>query len=181
MTTLRRFIETLSLRERTLIAAFLWVLLLWWLTTVLGEARAAARAHETAVATLRDHQMWFDNAADINATLMAAREGVDPANTYNAEQLTGRMDSLLREQELRYNSARPLTESTDVFSWHTLRIDVPRASLEELLELEAGIRTFAPYIALAEFQVVARNARDPRQLNATFVVVSFELNEDALP
>ena len=58
---------------------------------------------------------------------------------------------------------------------------MPRASLEELLKLEAGIREFAPYIALAEFRVVVRQARDPRQLNATFVVVSFELNEDALP
>ena len=177
----RQILELLSLRERGLLILFLWVLLVWWLTEVLGAYRSSAATHSTNAATLETHASWFAERDFINQRLAAAREGVDPANTYNAEQLAGRVDSLMRSLSLRYNSARPSTESTDIFSFHTLRIDLPRASLEELLRVEAGLREFAPYISLSQFQVAARNQRDPRQLNATFVVVAFELNEDALP
>ena len=102
MASIRRLLEIMSLRERTLITAFVWVLLLWWFSNVLGEARAASREHDTARTTLQTHQFWFDEAANINARLAAAREGVDPANTYNAEQLAGRMDSLLRSLDLAH-------------------------------------------------------------------------------
>ena len=176
----RPIFNALSLRERYLLALFVWVMLLIWMLGLLegfGQRSGSFRINGQLLATLEDTIAQADAA---EAALIQAREGLDGARTFSAAQLVGKLDALARENEVSsFDISTPSTVDTQLFSFHNVRLSIKRARIEELIRFDQAVKVFSPYIATSDFQVTANN-RDPRFLDAVFELVSFELKEEAL-
>jgi len=176
---IRQLFNALSLRERALLVVFIWVILVIWFFALLDGA--AARRNQLKLARLQlDQQNLLIDAADsIRARLASAREGLDTGRTFSASQLVGELDRIAREAGMVFDISSPSTQSNDLFSFHSVRLGIKRSRIEDLIAFDAEIKKHAPYITLAQFQITA-NRRDPRDLDATFELTSFELKEGAL-
>lgn len=175
----QQLFNTLSIRERGLLTLFVWVVLIAWLVFVLRDLRKAKYDFDIAGLQLRTQEQVLEQADLAEQMLQQAREGVDPDRTFSAAKLVGRLDALAREAGLVVDISPPDSRETDIFSVHTVRLSIKRADIQDLMIFDYQIKQDAPYIQLNQFQVVA-NRRDPRQLDATFEITSFELKQTAL-
>lgn len=176
----RRIFLTLSLRERFLLTLFIWGLLTVWLLNTLEHAQSRWNSFRMNSALLDSINATLALAPQAEEVLTMARIGLDSNQTFNSAQLAGRLDSLARQNAISsFDISNPSTVETELFSFHTIRLSVQRASIAELIRFDNAIKQHSPYIALTDFQVSA-NRRDPRVLTADFELVAFELKEDAL-
>jgi hypothetical protein len=180
MMLVRQLFNTLSLRERYLVAIIVWVLILAWM---LGWMEAAQQTWQTF--TLNEQveeslEATLAQSEEAEILLDRARQGLDGNKTFSGAQLVGRLDSLARENEVSsFDISSPSTESTQLFNFHTVRLSINRARISDLIRFDQAVKEHSPYIALNDFRLSA-NKRDPRFLDAVFELVSFELKEDAL-
>lgn len=176
----RRIFNALSLRERYLVAIIIWVLLLAWLLGLLEGFQETWRAYSLDSRFIESLESTLGQAGEAERLLASAREGLDSTKTFSASQLVGRLDSLARQNEVSsFDISTPSTQETQLFSFHTIRLNIKRARIGELIRFDQAVKEHSPYIALGTFQVSA-NKRDPRFLDAVFELVSFELKEEAL-
>jgi hypothetical protein len=172
--------HALSVRERALALLVLASLLLIWMTVLLKDLGAESRNIRFQSETLETFRSTIAQENLASQLLADARAGLDTSRTFSAAQLVGQLDNIAREAELiRFDISSPSTQESEIFSFHTVRLNIKRAELAELIEFDQKIKQFAPYISLSEIQVSA-NKQDPRYLEATLELVSFELNDDAL-
>ncbi len=170
----------LSLRERYLLAAFLWALLFMWGVFLLQSAKSTWTTFTRSKATLEQYEDTLALADAAEQLLRSAREGLDSSKTFSAAQLVGRLDSIARENEVSsFDISTPSTIESQLFTFNNVRFSIKRSRIEELIRFEQAIKAYSPYIALSNFQIDANN-RDPRFLDATLELVSFELKEEAL-
>jgi hypothetical protein len=175
-----RLFHAFSLRERMLLALFCWSMLIIWLLGLLDTAVANYRSWQQFRATRLAFEEQLAQAPLAAGLLQQARASVDASRTFSAAQLVGQLDTIARGASLSsFDLSIPGTQESDIFSFHTVRLNVKRAQLHELIELDRRIKQHAPYITLSQFQVVS-NRRDPRYLDATLELASFELKEAAL-
>jgi hypothetical protein len=180
MNLLRQLYHAFSMRERILVALFVWGLLLAWVLALAEQTGRHTRARSTNREILEAFKTQLAQAAPADDMLRRARAGVDASRTFSAARLVGQLDNIARETELAsFDLSIPGTQETDLFSFHTVRLNIKRAQLPELIAFDERIKAFSPYISLAQFQIIA-NRRDPRYLDAVFEFTAFELKEDAL-
>ena len=176
----RQIFNALSLRERYLMAGFVWVMVLIWLASLLGSFQQTWRTFSLNGDLLTTFQSTIEQAGQAEVLLKDARKGLDGSKTFSAAQLVGRLDSLARENEVTsFDISTPSTVESELFSFHNVRLSIKRARNSELIRFDQAVKAYSPYIALGSFQVSA-NKRDPRFLDAVFELVSFELKEEAL-
>ena len=177
---IRQVFNFLSLRERYLLAAFIWALLFLWAVFLLQSAKVTWGSFKSNQADLKQYEDTLGLADAAEQLLRSAREGLDTSKTYSAAQLVGRLDSLARENEVSsFDLSTPSTEESQLFTFNNVRLSIKRSRIAELIRFEQAVKTYSPYIALGNFQITA-NARDPRFLDANLELVSFELKEEAL-
>jgi len=176
----RQLFNSLSLRERYLVATIIWVLLLVWILGLVERFQQSWQSYSLNQALISSFEDTLATSGEAELLLAAARQGLDSNKTFSSAQLVGRLDSLARENEVSsFDISTPSTQDTELFSFHNVRLSIKRARISELIRFDQAVKAYSPYIALADFQLSA-NARDPRFLDAVFEVVSFELKEDAL-
>ena len=177
---IRQIFNALSLRERYLVAIFVWALLLVWLLGLADSFKESWTAFSLNRQLLDSFEETLAQAGVAEALLTEARQGLDGSKTFSAAQLGGRLDSLARENEISsFDISTPSTVETQLFSFHNVRLSIKRARIGELIRFDQAVKRYSPYIALGDFQISA-NSRDPRFLDAVFELVSFELKEEAL-
>jgi hypothetical protein len=177
---IRQLYNTLSIRERYLVALIVWVVLLVWLLGIIDNFRATWTTFSLNSQLLESFEDTLAQADEAQVLLEAARQGLDSNKTFSAAQLVGRLDSIARENEVSsFDISTPSTQETQLFSFHNVRLTIKRSQIAELIRFDQAVKTHSPYIALADFQLSA-NKRDPRFLDAVFELVSFELKEEAL-
>lgn len=177
---IRQIFNALSLRERYLVAAIIWVLLLVWLLGLLENFQTTWRSYSLNAQLLESFENSLAEADEAEALLASARQGLDGNKTFSAAQLVGRLDSIARENEISsFDISTPSTQETQLFSFHNVRLNIKRGRITELMRFDQAAKEHSPYIALGDFQLSA-NKRDPRFLDAVFEFVSFELKEEAL-
>lgn len=177
---IRQLFHAMSVRERFLLALFIWALILVWLLVVIDSFGNSLTQFKDNRETLELFAQRIEQSDEAQAALDKARSGLDSSKTFNSAQLVGRLDSIARETDLNsFDIRTPSTMETELFSFHSVRLGVKRARLDELIRFDQAVKQFSPYIALTEFQLNA-NTRDPRYLDAVFEFVSFELKEDAI-
>lgn len=177
---IRQIFNALSLRERYLVALFIWALVLVWLLSLLDGFKQSWSAFSLNRQLLTTFEETLAQADEAEALLASAREGLDGSKTFSAAQMVGRLDSLARENKVSsFDISTPSTVESQLFSFHNVRLSIKRARIGELIRFDQAVKTHSPYIALGDFQVTA-NKRDPRFLDAVFELVSFELKEEAL-
>ena len=177
---IRQLFNALSLRERYLMALFVWALLFLWLLSLLDGFKETWTSFSLNNQLLESFESTIDQADEAEILLAAARQGLDGSKTFSSAQLVGRLDSLARENEVTsFDISTPSTIESQLFSFHNVRLSIKRARISELIRFDQAVKAYSPYIALGDFQVSA-NKRDPRFLDASFELVSFELKEEAL-
>ena len=176
----RAFLAARTNRERVLLGAFVWVVVILVASVLLRGARETVRDVGTTTRERAGQQVWLDAAPEIEAGLGEARERLDPERTFTAAQLIGRVDALARRVEgLQFSIATPTTRRGPIFHQHAVRIEIRRSSLDKLVDLAQAIQAESPYLGLERAQISA-NRNDPRLLDAVFEIGSFELVDDAL-
>ncbi len=173
---IRRLFELRSPRERLLMTVFLWLALLLWLVLSIRWWRNALYQHALASDAVAEQQIYINEANSIDERLAGAQAMIDPTRTLTSTQLFSAVDGLARESGLPADIRSPESSEEGIFNTHRVRVDVRRASLEQLMTFTQAVRQQAPYLALRNFAVRA-NGRDPKQLDAVVVVESFELTQ----
>ncbi len=176
----RQIFNALSLRERYLMAAFIWALIIIWFMYAAEDFQKSWDRFEDQKETIEKFRSTISEA-DLAAVMLAeAKSGLDSSRTFSSAQLVGKLDSLARLNEVSsFDISTPSTEETQLFSFHTVRLSIKRTRIGELIRFDQAVKQHSPYIALGKFQISA-NKRDPRFLDAVFELVSFELKEEAL-
>ena len=119
------------------------------------------------------------NKESIETRLQEELKRLDPKKTYTSSQLVGKLDSFAREAKLNFDTNSPSTKPGDIFNIHTVRIQVRRAEIGDLINFDKQVKKESPYLGLERVKITAVKS-DPRYLNAQFVISSFELKESAL-
>lgn len=180
MKIFRQLFNFLSLRERYLLALFIWALLFMWGIFLLQSAQSTWERFSSSRQILTQYEDTLKLADAAEQLLRSARQGLDSSKTFSAAQLVGRLDSIARENEISsFDISTPSTIESQLFTFNNVRFSIKRSRIEELIKFEQAVKAYSPYIALGNFQIDA-NTRDPRFLDATLELVSFELKEEAL-
>ncbi|MDX2110868.1 MAG: hypothetical protein SFY80_11560 [Verrucomicrobiota bacterium] len=176
---IRSLFNALSLRERVLLTAFFWVGLLFWISSVARGLMAERTKYVETRGALEAQDNWLAQKPVIDERLPAIKAQFVADKTYNGVQLAARVDHLAREAKLDREIGSLETENSDISIRYSVRLQVRRAQIAELIALDTALQKDRPYIALESFQIQA-NSRDPKFLDATFQVTAFELNSSTL-
>lgn len=164
-----------ALREKFLLLSFTLLALLIWLGRGLSRGRAGWDGLRTTRAELAAQQIWLKNGAAIDARAANATTSLDPARTINATRLVGELNAMAGQAGLNVDIGSQRTERTNQFAFHSVQVNIRRADLATLLKFYAELSRRAPYLGLEQFSLAADRS-NPSQLNATFRVVSVELD-----
>jgi len=177
MKLLRQIFNLLSVRERLLLAALSWSLLLLWAMFLLRNFRSEWNNFAFSKVQLTDQNKNLELLPLVEERLRRATATLDPSRTYSASDLSDQIEPLLREIGFNYDLSTPTTRASDIFSTHTIRLRVKNGDIAGLMKFNQEIQRESPYIVLTQFKISA-DKRDPRNLDATFQISSFELKED---
>ena len=172
----RQFFQTISLRERILLSAIIWSLVLLWGSALMKDYASLRSAMATTGAALQDQKLWLDQKSELEGQLKVALQRLDPEKSFSSSRLTGKIDDLAREAELNFSLNSPVTEKGEIFDIHSVRIQIRKAGLTELVQFDRKIKRESPYLGLDRVEITA-DRRDPRFLDVQYVISSFELVE----
>ncbi|MDP0501634.1 MAG: hypothetical protein Q7P63_16195 [Verrucomicrobiota bacterium JB022] len=174
------WLRRLSIRERLLALAFVWVILLVWLFAVLGDFGPEIRHFKRTGQNLAAQERKLAQAEQAQLDYEHAITDIEPERTLNASQLFGKIDAMARDNALQdFVINRAPTESSELFNFYRVRLNIDRASLPDLMAFDEKLKAESPYLTLTGFTLRAI-PKDPRTLDATFEIASFQLKSEAL-
>ncbi|NBB79662.1 MAG: hypothetical protein GVY36_09490 [Verrucomicrobia bacterium] len=178
---LRALYKRMSLREKLLSLVFFVVILLLWANHWMGRLSQWNDARQLAAVELETQQQWLDRSDYYTETLNTALQRVDPSKTYADSQLSGRVDSLIRQSGLSTQAdIDPVrTREGEIFNDHNLRVRLNRISIAQLIKLNNLLTTETPYINLQSVRI-QKNRRNPEQLDVRYEINSFDLKDPNL-
>ena len=97
---IRQLFNALSLRDRYLMALFIWALVLLWLLYLLEGFQKTWSTYTLNKQALSSFVDTIAQADEAQVLLAAARQGLDSNKTFSSAQLVGRLDSIARENEV---------------------------------------------------------------------------------
>ena len=142
---IRQLFNTLSLRERYLLMAFVWALLLLWLVFLMEGLRETWSSFRQDRANLATFEYTLGQAGEAELLLRAARQGLDSSKTFSASQLVGRLDSLARENEVSsFDLSTPSSIETQLFTFNNVRLSIKRARIGDLIRFDQAVQAYPP-------------------------------------
>lgn len=170
-----------TLREKLLTLVFIVVILVLWSDSLLGRYADWNGARKAATVDLMTQQQWLDRSGQYEAELQRALSRVDPTKTFEATQLSGRIDSLLRSSGLSTKAdIDPVnTREGEIFNDHNIRVRLNRISISQLIEFNQALKKDTPYINIESVRIRA-NKRNPEELDVRFEINSFDLKDGGL-
>lgn len=172
----KRLFRRMSVREKLLSLLFFFVILLIWTSSLFHRASTWNQSRKQASTDLQTQQQWLDRSDQYDAGLARALERVDPTKTYSAAQLSGRIDSILRQVDLSGSAdIDPVrTREGEIFNDHNVRVRLNRISIAQIIELNKLLSKESPYINLQSVRFNA-NRRNPEELDVRLELNSFDL------
>jgi hypothetical protein len=173
----KRLFLRMTVREKLLTLLFILVMLFIWTDNLLTRSSAWNHNRTQAQTDLSIQQHWLDRSDEYTVGLASALERVDPTKTYAGLQLSGRIDSILRQVSLSSSAdIDPVqTREGEIFNDHNIRIRLSRISIAQLIQLNKLLSQETPYINLQSVRVT-KNRRNPEELDVRFKINSFDLN-----
>ena len=166
--------QRLSLRERILLIAFIWVVLV----IVLGYGMkwtSYNRSEWSRVNMLLDAQQeLFEQRPVVEAQLDEVLLRFNREKTFSAAKLTERVDELARSIGLVFITGDADPEHGLTVSLHTLPGSITRKKISDILQFVELLDKEYPYITLDNLRLTAESG-NPEFLTARFVIKSFEL------
>lgn len=173
---IRLFFNTISPRERLLLVAIIWIAIFLWALALVKTFREHKSVFVRTGNELKTQQVTLDERTVLQERLRALKSQFEAAKTYSAPQMVARLDNLARATQVNVDISSPSTDRSETFMVHTARMQIKRAELKDLIQLDHLIRQETPYLGMERIQIIA-NSREPRFLDATYEVVAFELLE----
>lgn len=173
---IRLLFNTISQRERLLLVAIIWIGLMLWALALIKTFREHNTAFMRTGAELNLQQVTLNERSVLREKLATLKDQFVAERTYSAPQMAARLDNLARSTQMNVDISSPSTKQGDTFMEHAVRMQIKRAELKDLIQLDHLIRQETPYLGMERIQIIA-NSREPRFLDATFEVVAFELIE----
>ena len=174
----RAIYKRMSLREKLLTLLFLLVILFLWTNNWLGRVSEWNAQRTLTSVALETQQQWLDRSDFFDQGLATALKRVDPSKTYDAAQLSGRVDNLTRQISLSgqadIDSVR--TREGEIFNDHNLRVRLSRISIAQLIKLNNLLKQETPYINIQSVRI-QKNRRNPEQLDVRYEINSFDLKD----
>jgi Tfp pilus assembly protein PilO len=172
--------EKMSLRERTMLLAFVWVVVLGWLGSVYHQLKSLHTEVNEVEHTLKDQTIVLDQQQTISAKLGQMLTRFDKANTIPSNELFQLVAQFASDSNLENPSVtqqRVGQTASDIFKINTVSVHFGAASLHDLVNFASKIEARTPYLAIDDISLTP-NLRNPLQLDATMRVSSLELNQD---
>lgn len=166
----------LSLREQVLLTSFLLVILVLWLGGSVRQLRLQVQTYQAQAAVLEAQEQTFQLKPIIDQALADTREQFDASKTRNSAELTGRIDYLLRQNNIQPRDYPTRPQEGDVFNLYDMRLELDRVRLEQLLDFEAQIRAESPYINLESLRI-RKDQGNQELIDVTMHISSFELKQ----
>jgi len=165
----------MSLRERILLIAFIWVVLFIAFGYCMRWTSHNRSEWSQLTLLLNAQQELFAQRPTVEAQLDEMLLRFNREKTFSASKLNERVDELARSIELVFvNSGFIKTEHGVTVSLHTLTGFIKRKKIGQILEFEELLRAEYPYITLDNLKLTAETG-NPEFLTARFVIKSFEL------
>ena len=174
----KRLFLRMSVRKKLLTLLFILVMLFIWAGSLLSRSSEWNDHRQLAQADLQVQQQVLDRSDEFTVGLASALERVDPKKTYARAQLSGRIDSIVRQVGLSGKAdIDPVkTEEGEIFNNHDVNIRLSRISIAQLIQLNKLLSQETPYINLQSVRV-SKNRKKPEELDARFKINSFDLND----
>lgn len=174
MTKLKSFYDRITLREKTLLMLFLWVVMFIWLGLYWSRISELFEDISKVNSSLAYQKVWLNNEKSIAERLEESRQILNPQKTYARSRFIGRVDGLAHQTGSSYDVTNPTTQSGDIFNEHSLVVQFKDASLKNLIDFAQAIHNENPYLGIRQVKITP-NRRDPNLLNAQFDVIALEL------
>lgn len=171
----KTFYKKMTLREKLLLTSFVWVILAVSFFYLIDWSKNNKHEWRKTASLLEAQEALFEQKPEIDSAIEDILKRFNPSKTFGSRKLVGHVDQLARNLGLIFDiSGSPKRRSNDTLELHSLRGTIKRKEIEKLLEFEALLRAEFPYIIVESMRITA-NTSDPKQLDATFVINSFEL------
>lgn len=166
----------MSVREQLLLLLFCLTMLTLWFANILNRTGTWNDARKQAATDLQTQQLLIDRKDTYSQGLEAALQRVDPAKTFSATQLSGRIDEILRKARLSSSADIDPVRSKqgEIFNDHNIRVRLARISIAQIVEFNKLLRQETPYINVQKVNLAA-NRRKPTEIDARYEINSFEL------
>ena len=167
--------QRFSLREKTLFIGFIWFVLLFWGSGGLGRFSQTLGGIGDSRKALQGQREILTREAGIDADLEAQRSKFDSSSTYNKDQLFARVQAMAEGRASNIYQNKEDVQEGGIFNLHTVRITFRDQPIGSLLRFDQALQD-EPYISL-ETASIAADTKKPEQLDATFIITSFELKQ----
>ncbi|MDI1319747.1 MAG: general secretion pathway protein GspM, partial [bacterium] len=111
---------------------------------------------------------------EIEESSLAAVRNLDPARTFDATKLVATVTSLARGASLQPTIDSPVTQRTNQFALHTIKVTFRRANLPALLNFYDELSKQAPYLNL-ESVALQTDRSAAGALNATLQISATQI------
>lgn len=174
---MKQLLQSISTRERTMLAALIIVGLLIWASLLNTRWEASADTLKAASQDVKKQKVWIDSAPHFYAQLDQVLKKLDPAQMLDGTGLSSYIDSYAREHKLKHEMTTPVVKSGQLYERASMRVSLRNISFEELIKLQIELDTKRPYIAVEAIALVANRA-DPRLLNARLNLTAITILSD---
>lgn len=174
MNKIKYYYRRISLREKMLLAAFLWVVVFIWFVFSIDGIKEVKNEWRKWSGLLNSQEALLSNGPLVESQLQESLRRFNPEDTFDSEKLVGRIDGLARQTGVNHDISTPRTQQGDKFEFHTMRVTIRKTPIEKWLAFADKIREESPYINLESVRVSA-DQRNPELLDGQFIIKSFEL------
>ncbi|WP_309397417.1 hypothetical protein [Cerasicoccus maritimus] len=166
-------------REKTLLVAFVWVILIIVFSFALRDFRQFMSSWSDTGRQLDAQQGLLNNAPVVNAELEKELEFYKSDRIYDLPSLTGRVDQLAKQAGVTNFTFNTGSEEQDIHVAHTIRLNIKDTPIENLMTLDQALNAESPYINKVSVSLKA-DTRNDELLDATIILNSFELKSSGL-
>jgi len=171
---LRLFYQRMTLREKTLLTLFVWVMLLILLAFALRDFRRVASIWEQTGRTLQTQKGTLDLSPEIEAQLERELEFFNSERTFDSAALAGRVQQLAQQNGVNLVDFPVRSQESDIYILHNMRLTIRDTPLKNLMAFDEALDREQPYINQISVTLDA-DRRNPALLDASIIIKSFEL------
>lgn len=171
---MKRFFFTRSLREKTLLVAFVALVTIVWLISATGRTRARLADWRSLRTSGEEQRLWLGNRAEIEARAAKATAQLDAVKTLNGTRLVAEMSTLAAQAGLTAEVSGQRSERTTQFAFHSAQVSFRRVEMGALVKFYEALSHRSPYVGLEQVSLAADRGA-PGTVNATFRVMAAEL------
>lgn len=173
----RMIFQRMTSREKTLLCAFVWVILIVCFAFALRHFSSFAGSWRNTGRALDAQEGILVLQPQLAAQLKQELEFFSSDQILDSAALTGRVDQLAREVGIpnaNFSFNPPRSEEKDIHVEHTIRLNIRNTSIDQLMALDAAIDRESPYINKVSVSL-SQDRGNKELLDATFLLNSFEL------